>query len=55
MSEDRFWPPESAPVRDPDPEITVITGLEGPLPRPVWRESGAAAPDEEMPAGGEGS
>ncbi|MFR9727155.1 hypothetical protein ACL02R_27910 [Streptomyces sp. MS19] len=54
MTDDRYRPPEPAPVRDPNPEITVITGLEGPLPRPVWRAAPAAA-DDEMPAGGEGS
>ncbi|MFR9722134.1 hypothetical protein ACL02R_02020 [Streptomyces sp. MS19] len=37
MTDDRFWPPEPAPVRDPDPEITVITGLEGPVWLPVHR------------------
>ncbi|MFR9726742.1 hypothetical protein ACL02R_25780 [Streptomyces sp. MS19] len=40
MTDDRFWPPEPAPVRDPNPEITVITGLEGALPRPAWRGQG---------------
>ncbi|WP_190233103.1 hypothetical protein [Streptomyces avicenniae] len=42
----RYWPPEPAPVRDPNPEITVITGLEGPLPRPVWRMPPEPQPDE---------
>ncbi|MFI7273539.1 hypothetical protein [Streptomyces sp. NPDC049879] len=36
-----------APVREENPKITIITGLEGPvLPRPE--------PDSDEPEGGEG-
>ncbi|WP_190232982.1 hypothetical protein [Streptomyces avicenniae] len=49
-----------APRRDPNPHITVITGLEGPLPRPVWRgtpatDAEAEAGSGETPDGGDGS
>ncbi|WP_190233105.1 hypothetical protein [Streptomyces avicenniae] len=38
MVDDRFRPPQPAPVRDPEPEITVITGLEGPLRQYPWQD-----------------
>ncbi|MFR9723416.1 hypothetical protein ACL02R_08600 [Streptomyces sp. MS19] len=44
-----------APVREENPAITVITGLEGPvLPRPEPVEPETAGPDE-APDGGEAS
>ncbi|MEV1012109.1 hypothetical protein [Streptomyces sp. NPDC049881] len=51
MTDDRFWPPEPAPVRDPNPEITIITGLEGALPRPVWRAPTPLPEDNGTPPG----
>lgn len=47
-----YQPPEPAPIRDPDPEITVITGLEGPPSRRYpWQAAPAPEPDagEEAP------
>ncbi|WP_190232827.1 hypothetical protein [Streptomyces avicenniae] len=43
-------PPEPAPIRDPDPEVTVITGREGPLRR---RYSWQAEPPPEPESDGE--
>ncbi|WP_052852165.1 hypothetical protein [Streptomyces avicenniae] len=45
MADDRYRPPEPAPRRDPNPHITVITGLEGPLWRPVLSPHSRQQPD----------